>query len=176
MISCFGRPGLASEILKPHAMITPYVSQVPDSLKELIWNSRTDEEHYYLSIEYKAWYLGIDEEEYELFARVVEAESDRCNDDIQGRVMIAATIINRVNDSRFPDTISGVLTQSGQFTTVSCGRCSTQSTLLSEWAIIEAYYQIADGLIPENVLFFNCIGYNNGTPYGEFGGNYFMQA
>lgn len=139
------------------------------------WNNATDDQRYTMPIEYKARAVGMTVEEFEFMSRVIEAESDR-SASMDGRIMIAATIINRMNDSRFPNTITGVLTQSGQFTTVHGGYCSTSSTDLSDWAIVEAYRQLYAGDIPDNVLYFNCIGYNNGTAFGYIDGNYFMQA
>lgn len=142
---------------------------------DIAWFNATEEQRFNMPMEYKAHAVGLTVEEFEFMARVIEAESDRSND-IEGRIYIAATIFNRMYDSRFPDTITGVLTESGQFATVSGGWCSLQSTDLSEWAIIEAQRQLVAGTIPSDILFFNCIGYNNGTPFGYIGGNYFMQA
>lgn len=115
---------------------------------------------------------GMTEEEFYLISSVVEAESDR-SESLDGRILIAETILNRVNSPSFPDTITGVLTQSGQFTTVVNGHSVTERTELSDQAVIIAVQEIESGTAPE-VLFFNCIGYNYGTPYGYVDGNYFM--
>lgn len=115
---------------------------------------------------------GMTEEEFYFISSVVEAESDR-SESLEGRILIAETILNRVNSDLFPDTISGVLTQSGQFSTVVNGHSITERTELSDEAVIIAARAIEDGTAPE-VLFFNCIGYNYGTPYGYVDGNYFM--
>lgn len=139
------------------------------------WLMSTEEERYNFTVEEKAEFVNMSVDEFIFLARVIEAESDRSSS-MDGRILIAATILNRVNSSRFPNTISGVLTQSGQFTTVSGGYCSTSSTLYSEWAIIEAVIGLRSGNIPDNILYFNCIGYNCGTPYGLVDGNYFMCA
>lgn len=40
----------------------------------------------------------------------------------KGMVAVAATVLNRVSDSRFPNTISGVIYQSGAYTCVSDGQ------------------------------------------------------
>ena len=119
---------------------------------------------------------GMTEEEFNLISSVVEAESDR-SASLDGRILIAETILNRVNSPSFPDTITGVLTQSGQFTTVVNGHSVTNRTELSDQAVIIAVQEIEAGTAPE-VLFFNCIGYNYGTPYGDgaIDGNYFMTA
>lgn len=113
-------------------------------------------------------------EEFCFISSVVEAESDR-SESLEGRILIAETILNRVESDLFPDTISGVLNQSGQFSTVVNGRSITERTELSDQAVIIAVREIEDGTAPE-VLFFNCIGYNYGTPYGYVDGNYFMEA
>lgn len=124
------------------------------------------------SVENRANSVGLSESEYQLFADVVEAESDR-SDDIEGRIYIALTIWNRVNDSRFPNSVNEVLNQSGQFSTVHNGVSVCSASELSYEAVIEAYEWIESGDAP-NVLFFNCIGYNYGEPYDYIGGNYFM--
>lgn len=115
---------------------------------------------------------GMSEEDFIFISSVVEAESDR-SESLDGRILIAETILNRVNSPSFPDTISGVLTQPGQFSTVVNGHSVTDRTELSDEAVIIAARAIEDGTAPE-VLFFNCIGYNYGTPYGYVDGNYFM--
>lgn len=125
-----------------------------------------------MSTEERAEAVNMSVEEFELISGVVEAESDR-SEVIEGRVYIALTILNRVNDSRFPDTVTGVLTQRGQFSTVRNGRSIISRSDLSDRAVLEAYEWIENGDAPE-VLFFNCVGYNYGQAFGYIGGNYFM--
>ena len=40
----------------------------------------------------------------------------------KGQVAVAATVLNRVSDSRFPSTIAGVIYQAGAYTAVSDGQ------------------------------------------------------
>ena len=40
----------------------------------------------------------------------------------KGQVAVAATVLNRVSDSRFPNTVAGVIYQSGAYTAVSDGQ------------------------------------------------------
>jgi spore germination cell wall hydrolase CwlJ-like protein len=116
---------------------------------------------------------GMTEEEFIFISSVVEAESDR-SESLEGRILIAETILNRVNSPLFEgDTITEILTASGQFSTVVNGRSIVERTELSDQAVIIAVQEIESGTAPE-VLFFNCIGYNYGTPYGYVDGNYFM--
>ena len=128
------------------------------------------------TIEDYAEQCGMTESEFILISSVTEAESDR-SDSMSGRVLIALTILNRVDSDIFPDTITEVLTQSGQFSTVvrrnGIYQSVTNRTELSDQAVLEAYEWNQRGDDP-NVLFFNCRGYNYGTPYDYVDGNYFM--
>lgn len=167
---------LISMILSLSLMTTPMTSEIPsgrDTAYYYIYTYGTEEMKMDLPMEYLAYQAGMDVEEFEFLARVIEAESDR-SQNLEAKTMIAACIINRVNSDYFPDTISSVLTQEGQFTTVSGGWCSMQHTRTSRYAIISALEALENDEIPTNVLFFNCIGYNYGTPYGVYGDNYFM--
>ena len=111
--------------------------------------------------------------DFELISSVTEAESNRSQTDIEGRVMIAICILNRVNSDRWPDTIEGVLTQRGQFSTVRNGQSVVNRTDLSDAAVIEAVRRIEEGEAPA-VEFFNCRGFFSGVePYACVGGNYF---
>lgn len=122
-----------------------------------------------------AYMCGLEEDEFEYFAQVVEAESDGRVEYHDGKLYVAACIWDRINSSYFPDTVRGVLDQSGQFSTTYGGSCRKSATSASRYAILEAYYQLQSGDIPTNILYFNCIGYNYGTAYDRIGDNYFMQ-
>lgn len=133
------------------------------------------------SVERRASEAHIEDvDEFILLSSIVEAESNRSQTDNEGRIMIAICILNRVNDDtgRFGEGITGVIGQSGQFST--CRRHSdgslysvTERSDLSDAAVIEAVQRIEAGEAPA-VLWFNCIGYNSwGTPYACVGGNYF---
>lgn len=138
------------------------------------WNTvATPDEQWNADPYIKAAVCGIEYDEFVLFSACVEAESDR-SENMEGRVLIALTILNRVNSSEFPDTISGVIYQSGQFEVVSNGMIwSVGRTNISDMAIIEAVERIQSGDAP-NVMYFNNSGYAYGTPYCECGGNYFV--
>lgn len=126
------------------------------------------------TLEERAQMCNLTVEEFELISSVTEAESNRCQDNTEGRRYIALCIFCRVMDSRFPDNVTGVLTAPGQFSTVRNGRSVTDRTDLSDLAVIEAYNWINSGEEYPWVLFFNCRGYNAGTALGNYGGNYFM--
>jgi hypothetical protein len=66
-----------------------------------------------LSVEQRAEMAEMTVDEFILISSVTEAESNRCTDSTEGRRYIALCILCRVMDSRFPDTITEVLTQRG---------------------------------------------------------------
>lgn len=140
------------------------------------WNGLSELERYEAPIEAKAASIGMTTEEFILISSVVEAESDRGSDadSYQGRILIAEVIINRAYESdSFPDTITGVCNQSGQFEVVSNGSVVADRTNISDAAVIEAYEEWQAGDAPM-VMYFNNSGYNYGTAYGYYGGNYFV--
>ena len=135
------------------------------------------------TIEERAMMAQMTVEEFTLISSVVESESNRCQDDTTGRRYIALCILCRVRDSRFPSTIEGVLTQSGQFSTVvrsnGAYHAVTNRTDLSDRAVIEAVEWMNSGEEYPWLLFFNCRGFANGSYYQGYaciGGNYFSEA
>ena len=56
----------------------------------------------------------------QLIARAINGEAR--GEPYEGQVAVGAVILNRVKDSRFPNTIAGVIYQSGAFTAVSDGQ------------------------------------------------------
>lgn len=139
------------------------------------WFSMTEEQRMEAPTELKARAVGLTIDEFDLMSRVIEAESDRSSS-IEGRVLIAIVIFNRVEDSRFGDSITEVCWEDGQFEVVENGAIwSVGRTQLSDWAVVEAHRWIAEGDAP-SVMFFNNSSYSYGTPYGYIDGNYFVEA
>ena len=60
----------------------------------------------------------------QLMARAINGEAR--GEPYEGQVAVGAVILNRVKDSRFPNTISGVIYQPGAFTAVSDGQINAQ--------------------------------------------------
>lgn len=140
----------------------------------IVWSNCDDEVRKTLPIEYQAHACGITVEEFTFMARVIQAESNGTYDwsDLEDKILIACVILNRVESRSFNNTITTVLTQSGQFTTVSGGGCSCGYSDSSRWAIVEAQRRLINEEVPTNLLYFNSIGYAS-TPYCYEGGNYF---
>lgn len=76
----------------------------------------------------------------DLLARLVRAEAE--NQPYSAKVSVAAVVVNRVQSSQFPNTISGVVNQrvNGyyQFTPVKNGTISRSATALDRQAALEA--------------------------------------
>ena len=100
----------------------------------------------------------IGEEERDLIAAIIYAEAG--NQDLEGKVLVGKVIKNRVADPNFPNTITEVIFQPGQFTTAErLYKISPNVTDECYEAVDLAY---ADDTYSE-VLFFN-----NGPVYGKF--------
>ena len=66
---------------------------------------------------YAAWSGSSD---IQLMARAINGEAR--GEPYEGQVAVGAVILNRVKDSKFPNTISGVIYQPGAFTAVADGQ------------------------------------------------------
>lgn len=68
--------------------------------------------------------IYLDKESIEIMCRIVEAEAG--TEDEKGRILVANVVMNRVESSRFPDTVKGVVFQKSgglyQFSPVANGR------------------------------------------------------
>lgn len=74
--------------------------------------------------------------EKDLLARLVRAEAQ--GESYAGKVAVAEVVLNRVKNSDFPNTISGVISQPGQFTPVSNGTINQAADTYSINAVNEA--------------------------------------
>ena len=133
-----------------------------------------------MTVEQKAEECGMTTDEFVFLSSVVEAESDRNEESAMGRRYVCLVILNRVNDDRFPNTITEVLTAPGQFSTVRHGKSVAERTLISDRAVIETVRWMNSGEEYPNVMYFNCRGFFAGRePYpnpnggDDIGGNYF---
>ena len=63
---------------------------------------------------------GGNTSDVQLLARAINGEAR--GEPYEGQVAVGAVILNRVKDSKFPNTIAGVIYQSGAFTAVSDGQ------------------------------------------------------
>ena len=76
------------------------------------------------------------ESEIALLARIISAESR--GESYEGQVAVGAVILNRVEHPSFPNTISGVIYQSGAFECVANGEINSPVASSSKKAAIDA--------------------------------------
>lgn len=81
-------------------------------------------------------YSNSNNTDLNLLSKLVNAEAR--GEPYNGMVAVAATVLNRVSDSRFPNTIAGVIYQSGAYTCVSDGQINLAGTEQSKKAAQDA--------------------------------------
>jgi N-acetylmuramoyl-L-alanine amidase len=81
--------------------------------------------------------VNITPQEKELLARLVEAEAK--GESYAGKVAVANVVLNRVEHHDFPDTVSSVIYQDGQFSPVASGSINQPASIESKRAVEEAF-------------------------------------
>ena len=109
----------------------------------------------------KEWKYEISDEDYEVLLRIVEAEAG--SEDIEGRMLVAGVVLNRVNSEVFPNTVKEVVFQrengTAQFSPAYSGRYD--KVIVSE-ETIEAVERVLCGEdISEGALYFASRKYAN---------------
>ncbi len=79
----------------------------------------------------------------------------------EGKVAVGAVVINRVLSSVYPDTVVGVIYQSGQFSPVGSGRLALA---LANGSATEACYQAADAAMSGATNVGNCVYFRTPIP------------
>ena len=89
----------------------------------------------------------------ELLARLINAEAR--GEPYKGQVAVGAVVLNRVKSSSFPDTISGVIYQKGQFSSVTDGQIN--KAIDKDSTVYEAARDAINGVDPTNgcLYFYN---------------------
>lgn len=89
----------------------------------------------------------------QLIARAINGEAR--GEPYEGQVAVGAVILNRVKDSKFPNTIAGVIYQSGAFTAVSDGQINVP--IDSNSTVVKAAQDALNGWDPTGgaIYYFN---------------------
>ena len=115
-------------------------------------------------------YMG----ELELLANLVEAESG--NQDLKGKRLVADVVLNRVESDRFPNTITEVIYQDYQFSTVLDGALERASWHISDESFEAVRLEALESeeRLDEDILFFTYGDYNpHCVPGYQYGAHYF---
>ena len=108
--------------------------------------------------------ISADSNDVAMLASLIECEAG--GESYTGMVAVGAVVVNRVNSGSFPNSISGVIYQSGQFTPVATG---TFQSVLARGARSDCYAAAQAALSGESpvggCLYFNS-GYGSGIQIG----------
>ena len=107
-------------------------------------------------------------EEKELLAALIFCEAG--NQPYEGQVAVGAVVMNRVNSGQFPDTITDVIYQSGQFTPAMTGWLD--SVLASDGYTDSAMHAAADALAGSNPIG-DCLYFSTGGNGYQLGDHFF---
>lgn len=108
---------------------------------------------------------AVSTDELDLLAAIIQCEAG--GESHEGKVAVGAVVLNRVRSSSFPNTITDVVYQSGQFSPVASG---ILSGVLASGARSDCYEAAHDALNGQNPvgdsLYFNS-GYGRGIQIGN---------
>ena len=120
--------------------------------------------------------INLNDEEIMLLSKLVAGEAR--GESYEGQVAVAAVVINRVKDSRFPNTLEGVIYQKNAFSVVKNGTINAEPTSSTYRAAQEALY----GSDPtDNAIYFwnpdisTCSWINTLNPYLRIGNHVFAK-
>jgi hypothetical protein len=93
---------------------------------------------------------GISNDEFDALCKIVEAEAG--GEGEQGKLLVANVVLNRVANESFPNSITEVITASGQFTPVSNG--SYQNAVATPETVIAVNRALAGENVSMGALYF----------------------
>ena len=96
---------------------------------------------------------GSNASDIQLMARAINGEAR--GEPYEGQVAVGAVILNRVKSSQFPNTVSGVIYQSGAFTAVADGQINVP--IAEDSTVYKAARDAMNGWDPTN----GCLYYFN---------------
>ena len=110
---------------------------------------------------------SVTEEEIYLLGSVIRAEAG--NHSFTGQKAVAEVVLNRVMSPKFPNTITEVIYQKGQFSTARY--LSNYPPTDEQYEVIEAVLKESNPTLPEDVMFFATYPFRE--VYEQIGDHYF---
>lgn len=111
--------------------------------------------------------ISNDASDIALLAALIQCEAD--GESYEGKLAVGSVVMNRVRSSYFPNTVAGVIYQSGQFSPVASGRFATVLAKGANSTCVQAATEVLGGNITLNCLYFRR---NNGLIQGIVIGNH----
>ena len=110
--------------------------------------------------------------ELELLAAVVEAEAG--NQDMTGKRLVVDVVLNRVDSPLFPDTITEVLEQSGQFSTMWNGAVEDAGWHMQEDDYTAVMMEVTGVRLDYDIYYFTAGEYNASCKPAYIHGDHFF--
>ena len=111
--------------------------------------------------------INADASDTALLAALIQCESG--GESYDGKLAVGSVVINRVRSSYFPNTIAGVIYQSGQFSPVASGRFATVLAAGADSSSLQAAKEVLGGKVTVDCLYFRT---NTGLIDGIIIGNH----
>lgn len=111
-------------------------------------------------------YVPTDSDQY-LLGAIIQCEAG--GESYDGKLAVGSVVINRVKSSYFPNSVSGVIYQSGQFSPVASGRLAYRLEAGVDGSCLQAAQDVLNGNITVGCLYFR---QNNGIIQGTVIGNH----
>lgn len=111
-------------------------------------------------------YVPEDSDAY-LLGAIIQCEAE--GESYEGKLAVGSVVLNRVKSSYFPNSISGVIYQSGQFSPVASGRLAYRLEAGVNSTCLQAAQEVLNGNITLSCLYFRT---NNGYVQGTVIGNH----
>lgn len=102
-----------------------------------------------------------------MLAALIQCEAG--GESYEGKLAVGSVVMNRVDSSYFPDTVVGVIYQSGQFSPVASGRFAVVLSSGADASCVQAATEVLAGTRTLNCLYFRR---NNGLINGTVIGNH----
>lgn len=112
----------------------------------------------------------IHEDELQMLAILVMAEAG--NQDFKGKRLVVDVVLNRVDDSRWPDTISEVINQKGQFSPMTDGGFERAAQTVTQ-ECFDAVSMELESRLDYQIHYFCAGGYGYGERAYKYGDHYF---
>lgn len=113
----------------------------------------------------------LSEADIDLMAATVYYEAN--TEDMQGKRLVCSVILNRMESESFPDDVSSVISQEGQFSTYK--RASNMADTDIPIDCYGAVLAELEGRTDSEVLYFSSEGYNGNEPMYKYGNHYFSK-
>lgn len=96
--------------------------------------------------------IVADASDQALLAALIQCESG--GESYEGKLAVGSVVVNRVRSSHFPNSIAGVIYQSGQFSPVASGRFATVLAEGADESCVQAAAEVLGGRITVDCLYF----------------------